>query len=760
MSRTRLMQRLRKLAIFATHGWRLRTSLSLLQRSGLFDSDYYLRHYPEVAEYAGGPLLHYAVYGASEGRNPSALFDEEAYRAQYPEVLQQGGIGLLHYLQHDENNPNQWFDGKWYKLKYPDVNAASLTPLAHYLSFGASEDKDPSTRFSTAYYRQNNPEVATSRVNPLAHFLEFGIAEGRMPVPSAPRAMRTNETIYYSDDEYRTWVRNYDTLDDSKRILIHDSIARLPSVPRFSIVLLPDAAGAEHEEAPLLESLLRQLYVHWELLIPTGSKAAPSNSDPRIRNVGVGGEGPIAAFNAALAAAQGDYVVPLPADAGLAEHALYELAVAIASDPEAALLYSDEDRIDASGERSDPWFKTGWDPCLALAKDSIGLLAAFQGAMLRRLGGMRPHDNCMPLALYELSLRAAFAASAGHIHHIPMVLCHRAGDGALLQDQHAERMRAIVRALLQENDIDATVTPAPMAQRWSWINREVRKPEPLVSIIVPTRDRADLLEKCTASLLSNTDYPALELLIVDNDSQEPAAIALLHRLSLNRNVRVLPYPGEFNYAAINNFAAREARGQILVLLNNDTESIRPDWLHAMVAHAIQPDIGAVGARLLYSDGRVQHAGMVNQPDGPVHQFRFAGRNDVGPMGELCLARSVTLVTGACLAIRRAVYFEVGGLDEDLRVAFNDVDLCMKLGDQGYRIVWTPNAELFHFESASRGYDVTPEQQALATRELERFKSRWGALLSNDPFRNPNLNYGWDKITLAAPPQRSPSWLPH
>jgi GT2 family glycosyltransferase len=276
---------------------------------------------------------------------------------------------------------------------------------------------------------------------------------------------------------------------------------------------------------------------------------------------------------------------------------------------------------------------------------------------------------------------------------------------------------------------------------------------------VPTRDCADLLERCVASLLLNTDYPTLEVLVIDNDSQDPVATALLRRLSLHPLVRILLYPGKFNYAAMNNIAAREALGEVVVLLNNDTESTQPSWLRAMVAHAIRPDVGAVGARLLYPDGRVQHAGIVNQPNiGPTHQFRFSARHDAGPGGALCLARSVTMVTGACLALRRALYLEVDGMDENLRVAFNDVDLCMRLSDHGYRIVWTPAAELFHFEGASRGKDDTLEKQALASSEFERFRRRWGSLLDVDPFCNPNLHYGWDKVVLATPPQRLHPWL--
>jgi GT2 family glycosyltransferase len=210
---------------------------------------------------------------------------------------------------------------------------------------------------------------------------------------------------------------------------------------------------------------------------------------------------------------------------------------------------------------------------------------------------------------------------------------------------------------------------------------------------------------------------------------------------------------------MNNLAARQAHGEILLLLNNDIDAIEAHWLQEMVSHALQPDVGAVGAKLLYANEQVQHAGIVLGPGLALsHQFRFADRLDTGPCGELVLARTVMAVTGACLALRRCVFFEVGGLDENLGVAFNDVDLCMRIGDHGYRVVWTPFAELFHLEGASRGYDTTPDKQLLAAKEFRYFCRFWGSLLEADPFQNPNIACGWDTRTLAAPSKRRRPWL--
>jgi GT2 family glycosyltransferase len=567
---------------------------------------------------------------------------------------------------------------------------------------------------------------------------------------------------YTDPHEYRAWVRAHDTLGEPDRLAIRDAVRRLAQPPLFSVVLLPAPDGTLTAAPACIASVRRQLYPHWELWLPQGTDPGDAGGDRRLRIVPGDRTGPadhVRLFNAALAAAAGEFVVPLPADARLGEAALYELAAAIGDNAGAALLYTDEDRLDDAGERCLPHFKTGWDPDLALGRDAIGLLVAASKARLDQLGGLREPAGGVAMALYELLLRLAFATPPAHIHHVPAILCHRCASPDASPGWDAQAAREIVRQHLAGCGEPASVVAAPLAAGWNRIVRDLPDPPPLVSIIVPTRDQAGLLARCADGLLARTDYPALELLIVDNDSREPAAIELLRRLQQDPRVRVLPYPCPFNYAALNNHAARQARGEILVLLNDDTDPIRPDWLREMVSHALRPDVGAVGAKLFYPDGRVQHAGVVLGPGlWPAHQLRFADRLDPGPAGELALTRTVSTVTGACLALRRSVFLEVGGLDEKLRVTFNDTDLCMRLGDHGYRIIWTPFAELFHLESASRGPGDTPEKQAAATQEVTYFWRSWKSLRDCDPFHNPNLVYGWDDVTLSWPPRRQRPWL--
>jgi len=546
---------------------------------------------------------------------------------------------------------------------------------------------------------------------------------------------------------YDAWVRESDTLDEPARDCIRAAAARLTPRPLFSLVLL-DQGGPAPETAATIASLEAQLYPEWELR--AALPAAPEH--PRIRTIPPAGT-LAELLAAAVAASRGEFILPLPPGAVLAPHALYALAASLAADPAADLLYTDEDRLDAAGHRCLPWFKTAWDPDLALARDAVGLLAAYRRSLLDRIGGVA--ESSADLLLYALSLRAGFAAPPAQIRHIGAVLCHRRVAPAW----EPEAARGIVRRHLAERGEEASLVPAPLAPLWSRVVRALPDPPPLVSIIMPTRDRAELLARAAGAVLARTEYPAIEVLIVDNESREPATRDLLAGLAADPRARVLSSPGPFNFAAISNQAACEARGEILVLLNNDIDVIGRFWLAELVSHAVRPDVGAVGAKLLYPDGRVQHAGIVLGP-GPKadHQFRFASRHEPGPQGECALARTVLAVTGACLAVRRAVFFEAGGMNEtDFAVAYSDVDLCLRIGELGYRIVWTPFAELYHLECGTRGYDDTPDKAALFEKEKKSFGMVWGALLDADPYYNPNLLQKGEILVLATPKRRACTW---
>jgi GT2 family glycosyltransferase len=414
------------------------------------------------------------------------------------------------------------------------------------------------------------------------------------------------------------------------------------------------------------------------------------------------------------------YVLLVPAGVGLTVQALPALSRSIAASPGLQLVFADEDRIEASGGRHSPWFKPGLDPELMLAGDLTGPATLFSRELLVRLGW----DGMLPDAAGLRRIGRAALDLGCRAGHCPAVLFHRPEPPLLRQPEFA-----------------------------------VPEPRPLISLIIPTRDRARLLATALDGILNATDYAPLEVLIVDNDSRERATAALFERLSGDPRVRILRAPGAFNWSSLNNQAAREARGQVLVLLNNDVEIVSPFWLSELVAQAMRPCIGIAGAKLLYPDRTIQHLGMTLDPAGCFcHIMRGAPAGVPGFAGELGVTRSVAAVTGACLAIRREVFFALGALEEsELAVTSNDIDLCLRARHAGYRVVVAPGCVLLHHEAASRGHDAGPAQMARVLTERDYLRRRWGEMVAVDPYQNPNVGLLRDRMVLQAP--AAVTWCP-
>jgi GT2 family glycosyltransferase len=567
---------------------------------------------------------------------------------------------------------------------------------------------------------------------------------------------------------YLDWVHVHDTLTDVDRVVIRGEIARLPDPPQISL-LLPLGFASPLLLRHTLAAIHEQLYPHWELCVAGVPRQAPQGADrvaasfaahdPRIRIADRAPHGDRAtAANAALAEATGDFVALLAEGDRLPPHALFEVAATLALHRDTELLYTDEDLIDEGNFRSAPRFKTGWDPDLLLAYDYIGGLAVYRREAVLAAGGLRPGFG--GAVGYDLALRATAAIRPDRIRHLPSVLFRRPAAGPSLNDRMlGDDAAAARRAVIEFLGPDARISPAPLVPTCNRVTWPVPSPAPLVSVIMPTRDHPWLFGPAAWGVLLRTDYPALELLIVDNDSVEEATEPTLRDLAADRRVRILRQPGPFNFSALNNIAVREAAGEIIVLLNNDVNVMQPCWLSELVGHAVRPEVGAVGAKLFYADGRVQHAGVVLGPGlNATHILRLAERLDPGYEGQLALTRNFSAVTGACLAMRRAVYLEVGGLDEvRFAVAFNDIDLCLRLGEHGYRVVWTPFAELFHLESQSRGTADTPDKLEVAVRETDHLWRQWRHAFDSDPFHSPNLSCKWHVPLHLTAPRRARPW---
>ena len=491
----------------------------------------------------------------------------------------------------------------------------------------------------------------------------------------------------------------------------------------------------------MIASVRAQNYPNWELCLADDASPDPAirdvlsaeaESDPRIQTAFRERNGHIsAASNTAIEMAQGAYYAFVDHDDLLAPHALATMVKAIAAAPNTEILYSDEDRIDGAGVRRDPFFKPDWSPERLLAQNYINHLTMMRADLVKQIGGLRlGYEGSQD---HDLLLRAS-AATKGPIVHVPHVLYHWRqfeGGGTYSNMQMAKAM-AVARAAVQEHlaskgviaevdDLDVGIYRIKRAPPRVW---------PSVTVIMPTRDHVDILARAVKGVLEQTDYETLDLVIADNDSADPATLAYLAEIAKLPNVRVLKTPGVFNFSRINNLAAAEARSDILLLLNNDISMIEPGWLKELVTLVAMPDVGAVGARLLYPDGTLQHGGIVmGIQNFAGHVHKGARGDDPGYFGRLRLAQEVGGVTGACLAIRREVWDEFGGLNEtNVPIAGNDVDLCLRLRDRGYRILWTPHAELFHWELKSRGSDETGEKRARLAREIAWLRGRWAEQL--------------------------------
>ena len=518
-----------------------------------------------------------------------------------------------------------------------------------------------------------------------------------------------------------------------------------------------------------IDSVLAQIYDRWELCIADDASTDPevrntlaryAATDARIKVIYREKQGGIScASNTALEIATGEWVAMLDHDDLLAPQALLRVAETINAKPLAQVIYSDEDKISETGYRYGVYFKPDFSLELFRSQNYLNHLTVHRNANIRAVGAWRPDfDGSQD---YDLNLRIIERIPASTICHIPEVLYHwRAvvGSTALGLSEKNWAHTAGLRAL--NDHINRLKLPAIAEEATGVPFYRLRfappRPAPLVSVIIPTRDRVDLLRMSVSSILNKTSYEPFEVLIIDNGSVEQETKDYLAELAENPRVRILPYPHPFNYAAINNFGAREARGEVLALVNNDIEVIASDWLCEMVSFAAQKDVGCVGAKLYYPNRAIQHAGVVLGIGGVAgHSHKYFPSHEAGYFSQLKLLQNVSAVTGACLVVRKELYFEVGGLEETLTVAFNDVDFCLKVRDAGYRNVWTPYAELYHHESVSRGYEDSRKRRKRFRGEVAYMQEKWGDALYSDPFYSPHLTLDREDFSIRKPKRSRP-----
>jgi len=560
---------------------------------------------------------------------------------------------------------------------------------------------------------------------------------------------------------YSDWIQRFDTPSPLDIERHRDEIAAFRVKPTISIlmpVFQPDPAILD----AAIRSVYDQLYTRWELCIVADASTSPavvsvlrrhSNADARIKLHFCDARGNVsAASNTALEMATGNYVAPFDSNDLLPLLALHWVVESINRHPDAQILYSDEDMVDERGCRFDPYFKSDFNHVLLLAQNMISHLCVYRRDLVESVGGYRAgFEGAQD---YDLVLRCVAAVSRDAIVHIPRVLYHRraiAGGTALSPTEKRAAANAAQRAVTEHVrgfDSGATVEPAPDLPMHFRVRHSLPSPSPLVSIVICTRDQGSLLRTAIESISNKTTYPNYEIVVLDNGSRDAAALDYLASISLRPGITVIRDGSPFNYSRLNNTAVRNTRGQVLCLLNDDIEVLTPGWLEEMVSFAVQPHVGAVGARLWYPDGTLQHGGVIIGILGVAgHAHPRLTRGQGGYFNRGVLQQELSAVTGACLVVRRDVFDEVGGLEEQLAVAFNDVDLCLRIRGAGYRNIWSPFAELIHHESASRGYEDNPEKLARFQQEVSFIQDRWGAVLNSDPYYNPNLSMRAGDFTL-------------
>lgn len=584
---------------------------------------------------------------------------------------------------------------------------------------------------------------------------------GRLLMNAAPPRPERDWSIATG---YPKWMARFDVVDP---VALKRDLRQVQRQPLISI-LLPVYNPDLHLLEAAIESIQRQVYERWELCIADDASTDPAirpfleekaREDDRIKLTFRKKNGHISACsNSALALATGEWCALLDQDDLFAEKALAFVAFEIERHPDAGLIYSDEDKLETDGTRSNPFLKTDWNPELFLGQNYINHLGVYRTKLLHEIGGFR--EGFEGSQDYDLALRCIERLSPAQVRHIPRILYHwRAVPGSLaaVVDAKPYAKQAARRAIadhLKRRGIAARVEPCPESPESHRVVYELPAAPPPVSIVIPMRDRVALLKRCIASIREQTDYPPVELVIVDNDSTEPATLKFLRKIEREIGARVVREKGAFNFSRLINCGAAAATGEVLAFLNNDIEANEPGWLREMVSHVVRPGVGAVGARLWYPDGTLQHGGVILGLGGVAgHAFPRVPHGHPGYFNRAWLQQNCSAVTGACMLVRAKVFEEAGGFDEtNLAISFNDVDFCLRLKAMGLRNVWTPYANLIHHESASRGHQPTPEEQAQFVREATFMQQKWGIDLLHDSFYNPNLSLNLPGFELAVPPR--------
>ena len=555
----------------------------------------------------------------------------------------------------------------------------------------------------------------------------------------------------FSKEDYVLWIKKNEDWNKEK---VQEKINNFKLKPKISIITPVYNVDPKWLDK-CIESVLSQFYPNFELCLWDDASNSKETLDCLKKwqekgneKIKIGfskvNEHIAGASNQALKMAKGEFVVLLDNDDEISPNALYECVLALNKNPDLDFIYSDEDKLDLQEERTDPFFKPDFSPDLMLSMFYISHLGFYRKSIVDSIGGFR--KGFEGSQDYDLALRFLEKTDPKKIQHIAKILYHwrkletsTAGDLSSKNYVISSSIKALAD-YLKRNQIEGVVEEGLSPGRFR-IKRAILE-KTKVSIIIPFCDKVEVLKQCLKSILEKTDYENYEILLVNNNSQEEKTGKYLKSLEKNPNIRILNYDKPFNFSAINNFAVTKTEAEYVLFLNNDTEVINKEWLSSMVEHIQREEVGVVGAKLLFPNGTVQHAGIIlGIKEAFGHAFKYFSAENEGYMSQLNVLKNYSAVTGACLLTKRDLFQKIGGFDaENLKIAFNDVDYCLKLREKGFLVVYTPYANLYHHESFSRTDKIN-------SAEINFMQHKWGKVIQNDPYYNVNLTKRKEDFSL-------------
>jgi O-antigen biosynthesis protein len=565
------------------------------------------------------------------------------------------------------------------------------------------------------------------------------------------------EIPFSEDSNYYSWlVQHYPRKADLQTMKSTLDALQKPLIS----ILMPVYNTPELFLKAAIESVLAQVYPCWELCIADDNSTQPhiqkiledyQAQDPRIKVLFRAENGNISACsNSALEIATGDFIALLDHDDLLTPDALYQVALLLNCRPNVDMIYSDEDKIDVQGKLTQVYFKPDWCPDSFLSRMYTCHLGVYRKSIANRIGGFR--KGFEGAQDYDFVLR--FTEQTDKVFHLPHVLYHWRIHGDSTADRIENKeyavdssLKAIAEAIERRAEPGSVTRVEPGG--YTIVRYQIQNPKQ-VSVIIPTRNLGKILDRCLYSIFKKTTYPNYEIIIIDNGSTEKETLETIKKWRIREPHRFKCYPLDipFNFPKINNYAVSKAKGEYLLFLNNDTEILTPDWMSAMVEQSQRPAIGAVGALLLYPDNTVQHAGVVMGIGGVAgHSHKHYPADAYGYFSQIQTVNNYLALTAACLMCRREIFEEVEGFEENLCIAFNDIDFCLKIVDKGYRNIYLPHVRLYHYESKSRGYENTPEKVARFNKEINFMQKKWPHYISYDPCYSPHLSRKGDDYSI-------------